>query len=80
MYLLVYTDDANMASGSVTVMDYITMVSHETWTVKEVDPMYMLGIQHVLTIEHGIWCMEHKMPMYITRLVGTWKPWLEIAG
>ena len=55
-------------------------MSHNAWAVKEVDPMYMLGIQHVLTIERGIWKMEHNMPMYIVGLVETWKPWLEIAG
>ena len=28
VYMLVHTDDANMASASVTVMDHITAVSH----------------------------------------------------
>ena len=79
-YMLVHTDDANMASESVAVMDHILGISHTAWTVKEVDPMYMLGVQHVLTIERGIWRMEHKMPLYIDGMVKTWQEWLEIAG
>ena len=79
-YMLVHTDDANMASESVAVMDHILGISHKAWTVKEVDPMYMLGVQHVLTIERDIWRMEHKMPLYIDGMVKTWQEWLEIAG
>ena len=79
-YMLVHTDDANMASESMAVMDHILGISHKAWTVKEVDPMYMLGVQHVLTIERDIWRMEHKMPLYIDGMVKTWQEWLEIAG
>ena len=79
-WMICHTDDAKMAGESDAVMSYIVEVSHKKWTVKEVDPGYMLGVQQLLTIKDGVWKIEHKMPLYIEGMMAAWHTWLEIAG
>ena len=76
-----HTDDVNMAGQSNAVMKYILKVSNDAWKVKEVDPAYMLGVQHLFSIDKGgVWCIEHKMPLYIEGLVLIWSDFLDLAG
>lgn len=79
-WMVVHTDDDNMAGQSNAVMDHIIHISNTAWQVKEVDPMYMLGVQHILNIKDGVWQVEHKMPLYVEGLVATWEQWLILAG
>ena len=79
-WMICHTDDAKMAGESDAIMSYILEESHKKWTVKEVDPGYMLGVQQLLTIKNGVWKIEHKMPLYIDGMMAAWHTWLEIAG
>lgn len=80
VWMIVHTDGANMASESKATMQPILDVPHKAWIVNEVDLLYMLGVQHLLAVNHGIWKMEHKMPLYIIGLDETSKEWLALGG
>ena len=80
-WMVVHTDDVNMAGQSDAVLDFILDISHKAWKVAEVDPSYMLGVQHLFKIDtKGIWTVEHKMPLYVEGLCATWHEWLCLAG
>ena len=78
--MLIHSDDHDMVSASVTLMDIIRDFAHSTWGVKDTSGLDMLGVKRRIFEQEGVTKMELTMQTQVEGSTRAFNKWMLLAG